>query len=161
MTVSQRRLGKVGKCSVFASLYFLRFASPGHSVATSWKVFQYFWTILKALIAIVVAVGCFSAAEGKFQTVVVCLLVAIYAQVVTSYMLWSRLKTIEAVSVSEEFVRVRRLLKDQDTENETSSAAEGVKSLKGSQGHFYINWLAYGVIYLIVLWKLFVVVLGF
>lgn len=130
----------------------------GNIMATSWKVFQYFWTIFKALIAIVVAVGCFSVAEGKFQTVVVGILVAIYAQVVTSYMLWGRMKVAETVSFSEQFVTVRRLLNDQQTDEETASAAEAIKTLKGSQGHFYINCLAYGVIYLIVLWNLFLVV---
>jgi hypothetical protein len=124
----------------------------------TWRAVKICWTVIMALIYIVLAFLVLARMEGAFQTVVCCLLLLIFQSVVNTHTTSIRMLTEEAFVHRTLFGGILKRLGDPDCD-------EGFKQLRGLAAkydrttvHWYINSTAYYIVFLIVLWKIISVV---
>jgi len=107
------------------------------------KFIPYIWTVVVNLITLFVVFSIFSSVYGSFETIVISMLVLIYVGLVTSTGAAGQTKMQEILLVHEEFKRLRKILKEEQTEDEVEFEKEDVESakkqMKKVQIKFYIN----------------------
>jgi hypothetical protein len=120
-----------------------------------WKSFRYAWAIVRTLIMIAIALGCFSVADNRVSTIIVALLILIYLQGLGNGTIFMRSMFQQIADIMQELRTVRRLLKDAsvDIDNECMNDQIMAK-LKEQPLQEFVSMVGASVIYLIVLWNL-------
>lgn len=123
------------------------------------KYTPYIWTIVSNLITLFVVFAIFNAVYGSFETIVISLLVLIYVGFVNFAGAIGQTKIQEMLLLHEEFKRLRKLLKEEQTNDEIEFEQIDVENVKRQmndvQVKFYINVGFNAVIAIIAIFNLF------
>lgn len=107
------------------------------------KWIPYAWTVFINLIALFVVFAIFDSVYGSFETILLSLLVLIYVSLVSFAGGFGQTKMQEMLLIHEEFKRLRKLLNEEQSEDEALVEEEDVQDaksqMKKSQIKFYIN----------------------
>ena len=107
------------------------------------KYLPYIWTVVTNLIALLIVFAIFDAVYGSFETIILSLLVLIYISLVSLAGGFGQTKMREILVTNQEFKRLRRLLKEEQSEDEVLDENEDVENAKAQmkkvQAKFYIN----------------------
>jgi len=78
------------------------------------KIFKYIWNIITNIIQLLIILGIFNYVNSWFETIVTSLLILIYITI-NFYIIWYwHTKDTERIWFTEEFIRLRILLKDSE-----------------------------------------------
>jgi len=123
------------------------------------KYLSYIWAIFTDLIAVFVILAIFGSTYGTFETIVFSILILIYINIVSFSGIYGQAKMKEVLAMTEEFKRLRKLLKENVNEDDEIFEQEDLKNAKEKAKQieikFYIHAVFSFIIYLIVLWNLF------
>lgn len=119
------------------------------------KYIGYLWLILKNLIVLFIVFAIFAKANNSFETIVFSLLVLIYLGLDTFSTLYGLFTVQAAIALDSELKRIRRLLKEEESESEKEEIREVKKKLDRAWIKTYINGAFLFIIYLIALFNLF------
>src|SRR5262245_37101990 len=124
-----------------------------------WKrSFRHGWTVVKNIIAVVLALIIYDAASTKFETFAFSLLILIYLRVVLFSSAWTIQNSQNLLALDREFKRLRRLLGDKETHDERDVVIEGRKRVDMDLVDLYITGGFGSLLFLIVLSRIYSVV---
>lgn len=122
------------------------------------KYLGYIWTVISNLIALFVAFAIFGSTYSSFETIVFSLLILIYINLISFSGIYGQTKVKEVLMMHEEFKKMRKLLKEDVSEDDEIFEQEDLKNAKEkakqNEIKFYINAGFMFIIYIIVLWNL-------
>jgi len=122
------------------------------------KYLGYIWTVISNLIALFVAFAIFGSTYSSFETIVFSLLILIYINLISFSGIYGQTKVKEVLMMHEEFKKMRKLLKEDVSEDDEIFEQEDLKNAKEkakqNEIKFYINVGFMFIIYIIVLWNL-------
>jgi len=101
--------------------------------------FGYAWTVLLNLITTAVVVAIYRRVNNGFETIIVSLLVLIYFSIAANFMLWGQARVDAALGLDFEFKRIRKLLNNEPTEDETEEFEESKMMMERVKIKRYIN----------------------
>lgn len=125
----------------------------------AWKWWEITWTIFRNLLYIVLIFFAFDKVSTAFENLVLCLLILIFQAV--NWALTAQLR----LAVEESFA-IKRLLflilkhQGEETEDAESAINEVEKKYSKQNVLYYINLAGATVVYLLVVWKVLVTLLG-
>lgn len=118
----------------------------------------YLWNVLVNIFTIIVVLSIFSKVHSSFETIVLSIAVLIYIQLVTFSSIWGLQTQTELFALNEEFKRMRRLMKEQlsddDEEYEKEQLDESKAKFEKQQVKFYINGIFAFIVYIIAILNL-------
>lgn len=122
------------------------------------KYLGYIWIVISNLIALFVAFAIFGSTYSSFETIVFSLLILIYINLISFSGIYGQTKVKEVLMMHEEFKKMRKLLKEDVSEDDEIFEQEDLKNAKEkakqNEIKFYINAGFMFIIYIIVLWNL-------
>lgn len=122
------------------------------------KYLGYIWTVISNLIALFVAFAIFGSTYSPFETIVFSLLILIYINLISFSGIYGQTKVKEVLMMHEEFKKMRKLLKEDVSEDDEIFEQEDLKNAKEkakqNEIKFYINAGFMFIVYIIVLWNL-------
>jgi len=118
----------------------------------------YAWTIIVNIITIIIVIAIFNSTYNSFESIIICIAILIYINLITFSSLWGWQKQIELFAFNEEFKKIRLLLKEKinedDDEYEKEKLEKAKSQFKKQQVKFYINIVFAFIIYTITILKL-------
>lgn len=118
----------------------------------------YIWAIFTDFIAVFVVIAIFGFAYDTSETIIFSILILIYINVVGFNGIYGQMETKEVLVLNEEFKRLRKLLKEDVSEDDKIFEEEDLNNVREkvrqAEIKFYIHGIFSFLIYLIVLWNL-------
>lgn len=109
------------------------------------KVFNLILNLLNIIISLLL----FTITYTRFEKIVVALLLIIYLQISSFYSNNNKLYLLSGVGTAQEFLKIRKLLKDPITEEEEKNIQLANDLIKKESYYFWVNAIANFIVYLI------------
>jgi hypothetical protein len=114
--------------------------------------------VLKGIARVIIVAGVFAVAESKFQTIIFALLIMTHESIESAFLANGRGTTEMGIGIDNQFKRIRRLLREEEPEEDREARVEAEEELLKNWGRgtirFYIHGFFLLLVWAITLWKL-------